>query len=129
MAPVLDLTGGTQFERPGIHFGAGNGNRNSAQDAGSTGLDGIPPNGTDLIGIQASKTGIFALEDVDLFNLLCIPRTAITTGTNNHPLSDTEAQAVITVAEQYCGSRRAFFIMDTPLGIIQPTGIELAGRP
>jgi uncharacterized protein len=125
MAPVLDLTGGTQVSNVQEYtLGLATAVASSAQDAGSTGLDGIPPNGTDLIGIQANKTGIFALEDVDLFNLLCIPRTAITTGTNNHPLSDTEAQAVITVAEQYCGSRRAFFIMDTPLGIIQPTSIK-----
>jgi len=96
---------------------------NSAQIGGIAGQNGVPPNGTDLIGIQAAKTGIFALENVDLFNLLCIPRTAIISGTN-HPLSTTEAQAVMTVAEQYCESRRAFFLMDTPLGITQPTSIK-----
>lgn len=124
MAPVLDLTGGTQVSNVQEYtLGVSAAIATSAQDAGTTGQDGIAPNGTDLIGIQASKTGIFALEDVDLFNLLCIPRTAITSGTN-HPLGDTEAQAVITVAEQYCESRRAFFIMDTPLGIVQPTSIK-----
>ncbi|MGE5322958.1 MAG: phage tail sheath family protein, partial [Actinomycetota bacterium] len=62
-------------------------------------------------------------EDVDLFNLLCIPRTAITSGTN-HPLTAAQAQAVMTVAEQYCEARRAFFIMDTPLGFTKPTAIK-----
>ncbi len=95
----------------------------TAQLAGVAGLDGVPPGATDLIGSLAAKTGIFALEDVDLFNLLCIPRTAITSGTNS-PLSATDAQAVITVAEQYCESRRAFFLMDTPLGIVKPTAIK-----
>ena len=131
MAPVLELTGAGQISNVQEYtLGSSAAVASSAQDAGITGQDGVAPNGTDLIGVQASKTGIFALEDVDLFNLLCIPRTAITSGTANHPLSDSEAQAVITVAEQDCESRRAFFIMDTPLGIIQPTGIKnwLAGH-
>lgn len=94
----------------------------TAQLAGTAGLDGVPPNGTDLIGDPASKTGIYALENVDLFNILCIPRTAVTSGTN--ALGPSEAATVITVAEQYCESRRAFFIMDTPLGITKPTAIK-----
>jgi uncharacterized protein len=95
----------------------------AAQLAGTNGMDGIPPGATDLIGSLAAKTGIYALENVDLFNLLCIPRTAITSGSNS-PLSSTDAQAVITVAEQYCESRRAFFLMDTPLAISRPAGIK-----
>jgi Bacteriophage tail sheath protein len=97
---------------------------NSAQLAGAQGEDGIPPNGTDLIGVQAIKTGIFALEDVDLFNLLCIPRTAMTASTDPNPLGTTDAFSVITVAEQYCESRRAFFLMDSPSGVTTPTGIK-----
>ena len=95
----------------------------SAQLAVQAGMDGIPPKAKELIGSQAAKTGIYALEDVDLFNLLCIPRTAITSGTNS-PLTDPEAQSVITVAEQYCKSRRAFFLMDTPLGFTKPNAIK-----
>ncbi len=94
-----------------------------AQLGFTPGADGMPPNSTDLIGSLAAKTGIFALEDVDLFNLLCIPRTAITRGTN-HPLNDAQAGAVITVAEQYCETRRAFFLVDTPLGFTKPTSIK-----
>ena len=94
-----------------------------AQLGSTAGTDGLPPNGTDLIGSLAAKSGIFALENVDLFNLLCIPRAAITSGTN-HPLTDTQAQAVITVAEQYCETRRAFLIVDTPLGFTKPTSIK-----
>jgi hypothetical protein len=105
---------------------------NSGAQLGYTpGADGMPPNATDLIGSLAAKTGIFALEDVDLFNLLCIPRTAMTSGpAASHPLSDAQAQAVISVAEQYCETRRAFFLMDTPLGITKPTAIKnwLAGH-
>src|SRR5258708_11952719 len=94
-----------------------------AQLGFTPGADGMPPNSTDLIGSLAAKSAIFALEDVDLFNLLCIPLTAIISGTN-HPLTPTQAAAVITVAEQYCETRRAFLIVDTPLGFIKPTSIK-----
>jgi hypothetical protein len=77
-----------------------------------TGANGTEPDGTALIGDQTSKTGLFALEAVDLFNILCIPRTAIVSGTN--ALSPTAATTVISVATQYCEKRRAFFIVDTP---------------
>lgn len=41
------------------------------------GSDGAPPNNaSDIIGIYDKKTGIYALLDVDLFNILAIPRTA-----------------------------------------------------
>jgi phage tail sheath protein FI len=97
---------------------------NSAQLAGVAGDNGLPPSGTDLIGVQATKTGIFALEEVDLFNLLCIPRTAMTASSDPNPLTATEAFNVISVAEQYCESRRAFFLMDTPSGVTTPNGIK-----
>jgi phage tail sheath protein FI len=96
----------------------------SAQLAGVAGDNGLPPSGTDLIGVQTTKTGIFALEDVDLFNLLCIPRTAMTASSDPNPLTATEAFNVISVAEQYCESRRAFFLMDTPSGVTTPNAIK-----
>jgi phage tail sheath protein FI len=46
----------------------------SAQVAGQLGSDGTPPSGTaQITGSRADKTGIFALEDADIFNILCIP--------------------------------------------------------
>jgi hypothetical protein len=68
-----------------------------------------------LIGDPEAKTGIFALEDVDLFNILCLPRTAMVSGDN--ALTDTEAAAVITAATTYCEQRRAFLIVDTPSNV------------
>ena len=82
---------------------------------GTMGSDGNPPNATELIGSLNSKTGMFALEDVDLFNILCIPRTGITIGEN--PLTNDQATAVLSAAEAYCEQKRAFLIIDTPLGV------------
>jgi phage tail sheath protein FI len=61
---------------------------------------------TGLIGDENSKTGIYALLDVDLFNLLCLPATA--------NLPDPNAGAVASKAETLCTNRRAFFLFDVP---------------
>ncbi|HYN19701.1 MAG TPA: phage tail sheath C-terminal domain-containing protein [Thermoanaerobaculia bacterium] len=85
----------------------------SAQQYALTqGNDGAPPNGMALIGDLNGKTGIYALEKVDLFNILCIPRTALVSGAG--ALSLTEASAVMSAAIQYCEKRRAMFLVDTP---------------
>jgi uncharacterized protein len=61
---------------------------------------------TALIGDENSKTGIYALLDVDLFNLLCLPATA--------NLPDVNAAAVASKAETLCTNRRAFYLFDVP---------------
>ena len=94
---------------------------NTAQRGGATGIDGSAPGSAELIGDLNTKSGIFALEDADLFNILCIPRTAQVSGDN--PLTPTQASAVITVAESYCEKRRAFFVLDTPSNITDQQGI------
>jgi phage tail sheath protein FI len=67
-------------------------------------------NGADLgdatyIGVQADKSGIFALDRADLFNLLCIP-------------PDTRegdiAAPVYQAAMAYCAQRRAMLVVDAP---------------
>jgi phage tail sheath protein FI len=61
---------------------------------------------TAIKGDPAKKTGIYALLDVDLFNLLCLPVTA--------NLLDDSAAAVATAAESLCTTRRAFYLLDVP---------------
>ncbi len=38
--------------------------------------DGLPADAAALTGIRANKTGLYALEEADLFNILCIPAAA-----------------------------------------------------
>jgi uncharacterized protein len=59
-----------------------------------------------LIGDQLAKTGMYALLDTDLFNILCIPVTAL--------LPDNDAAQVATNATSLCTQRRAFYILDPP---------------
>lgn len=79
---------------------------NTAQAAGVKGANGVLPTAAHLIGNQAAKTGMFALEDADIFNILCLPRAAM--------LGATDMQAVVSAAEAYCEARRAFLLVDTP---------------
>lgn len=93
-----------------------------AQLVAIPGDDGVPADSAALIGSLNNKTGIFALEDVDLFNILCIPRTGMTTGDN--AITPTGADAVISTAQSYCESKRAMLILDTPIGISDLAGIK-----
>jgi hypothetical protein len=69
------------------------------------GDDGAPLTDYDLIGSQIDETGLFALESVEYFNLLCIP-----------PLSREQdvGPSVLLVAARYCKGRRALFVVDPP---------------
>lgn len=81
------------------------------------GSDGSAPTATEIIGSQNLKTGMYALEDVDLFNILCIPDTA--------GMSDaTQAKQVMDVAVGYCEDKRAFYIVDIPSSANNLNGIQ-----
>ena len=71
-----------------------------AQANAVAGSDGTVPSAGDIRGDQLSKTGLYALQDVDLFNILCLPGQS-----DNLLLADAMA---------YCEQRRAFLIVDLP---------------
>jgi uncharacterized protein len=90
-----------------------------AEAAPQSGSDGKWDAGTDLAGMVAGllgdqnlKTGMFALLNVDLFNILSIPATSRMPGG-----ADPNAVAVATAAISLCDSRRAFYILDPPQGL------------
>ncbi len=66
-------------------------------------VDGDTPVDADLTTGRAQKAGLFALEDADLFNLLCIPPLSREGSISN----ETYATAL-----QYCLERRAMLIVD-----------------
>jgi hypothetical protein len=113
--------GNAQANVQSYRLGAGAAVPSTAQGAGAPGNDGDPPDALALIGDLATKTGIFALEDVDLFNLLCIPRAAMVSGDNaldpDPATAASQAVAILTAARNYCESRRAFLLVDTPNNI------------
>lgn len=105
----LNAANGAQTNLQTYALGAGAAPTGTAQGVGTSGSNGDPPDATALIGDLNTKTGIYALETVDLFNILCLPRVAF--------LAAGPANAVMSAAITYCEQRRAFFIMDTPIGI------------
>jgi phage tail sheath protein FI len=98
-AATLAVTGPAALGLPG--------SVNDQQFALAGGDDGTMPVGAvPLTGTLAAKTGIFALEDVDLVNILCVPRAA--------ELSPTDMRAVYDAASGYIAGRRGFLLVDIP---------------
>jgi phage tail sheath protein FI len=66
------------------------------------------------VGNRVQRTGIYALEAVDLFNLLCLPG-----------IEPKQAHAgILQDAEAYCRDRRAFLLIDAPKAKDRPADIE-----
>ncbi len=86
----------------------------------------------DFVGDEDARTAMYALEDVDLFNLMCIPPDlrAEEGGLNGQDTS------VYAEAAEYCAKRRAMLICDPPApwansarkgdyGSIMPTDVDV----
>ena len=85
-------------------YSPGSGKTSQAQVSGLFGSDGAPPGPLALKGSRAAKTGIYALEDADLFNILCVPRDDADVG-------------LLSEALAYAAERRAFMILDFPSSV------------
>ncbi len=77
------------------------------------GLDGGNLTVSDYLGDPTQKTGIYALTDVDIFNLLCIPPDVRIDLNNYVAAMDTSVQ-VYQAALAYCAARRAILLLDPP---------------
>jgi Bacteriophage tail sheath protein len=67
------------------------------------GSNGNPLTINQFTGSKAAKTGLFALEKADLFNLLCIPPYTATNDVD---------QSLLDQASAYCKDRRAMLLVD-----------------
>lgn len=83
--------------------------------------DGAVLTAKEYQGNRDQKTGLYALEDTDLFNILCIPPDILAA---NVPT------AVLVDAMTYCAERRAMLIVDSPVEWNTPGGSQqLLGNP
>jgi phage tail sheath protein FI len=99
------------------HYWLGTTRNIAAVSAHALGVDGTAlPNATDLVGDPGKFSGIYALDKVDLFNLLCIPDATRAKPANpNQPdLVLTDQNAIFSAALTYCKTRRAFLLIDAP---------------
>jgi phage tail sheath protein FI len=115
---TLPAAGNDRANAQQYPLGVGAGNDSAALIGGAAGDDGDLPGATDVIGTQAVEphTGMYALDYVDIFNILCIPRAA--------DLGDTEMRTLVTTAVSYCESRRSFMVVDIPENIDQTQEIK-----
>ena len=99
---LVDVTGTVPENRP-----------TEAEAAFTAGSDGTTdPSYVDFKGSRGDKTGLYALEKADLFNLLSIPPNTREPGNN---VADTgDGQALLSEALKYCKERRAILIIDPP---------------
>ncbi len=77
------------------------------QSAATAGANGAAPTAAQLRGNRNLRTGIYALEDVDLFNLLVIPEASGLGSVAN-------LSSVMSPAISYCEEQRAFLLIDPP---------------
>lgn len=104
------------------HYALGTGNGSSTngwggqQTSAAAGGDGTGlPGSAGLIGDPGLFTGIYALDKVDLFNLLSIP-DATRANPGNPAALDTavDPNAIFSAAIALCDRRRAFLLIDPP---------------
>ena len=74
-------------------------------------------------GLEASKTGMYALEDVDIFNILCIPAAA--RGGSLAKIDDNAADLIISEATAFCEHNYAMFIVDIPHDVDDVVGMQV----
>lgn len=98
------------------HYRLGKGWEAHAQAGTVEGKDGTTlPGSADIIGSEAEFTGIYALEKVDLFNILCIPdATRPAAGLPNTTDKSINPNSIFSSALAYCTKRRALLIVDPP---------------
>ena len=75
----------------------------SDYQSNSVASDGTYPDATTIIGNPDTKTGIYALKNADMFNLLCIPA---------FDENDQTRTNVYTDALEFCDEKRAILLVD-----------------
>jgi phage tail sheath protein FI len=97
------------------HYALGTTNVWGSQTASAAGVDGGLPASADLIGDPAAFTGIYALQKIDLFNLLSIPDATRANPADSSSLDTAvDPNAIYSAAIALCRDRRAFLLIDPP---------------
>ena len=106
------------------HYAFGGRDNVGEQAATVSGTDGNGlPTSQDLIGDPSLFTGIYALQKVDLFNLLSIPdATRALPSSPSTPDPTVDPALIYDTAITFCDQRRAFLLVDPPPGIDKITG-------
>ena len=114
------LLGGADFTRNVRQYALGGSGTSGFQQVvpppNEAGVDGGAPALAEFAGNEAAQTGFFALDPVDIFNLMVIPA--------DEEIPEAVHQTLWGPASNYCLKRRAFLIIDAP-----PSWTSGTGRP
>lgn len=112
----LKLSGASSVANVGRYWLGTSQAGSAAQGAHALGADGTKLPGTgELIGKESDFSGIYALEKVDLFNLLSIPDATRADPGNPSALdASVDPNSVYAAAMTYVQKRRAFLLVDAP---------------
>lgn len=115
LAATLQLVGANA--RPNVQqyrLGSPNAGVIGFRDAVVAGTNDTGATAVALRGNRGARTGLYALEPVDQFNILCIPEASML----DAPGQVLNLVQVMSAAESYVEERRAFLLIDTPPGIM-----------
>lgn len=97
---------GSWFTRNVRLYSLGTTGAGTLQGNGVNGSDGDAPTAVDYKGSASDHTGFYALDLVDLFNLLIIPA--------DEDLTEDDQRTLWGPASAYCQAHRAFLVIDPP---------------
>ncbi len=98
---------GAGFIRNTRQYSLGTTGTSTFQSGGTAGNDGITPPGVAAYsGNPALHTGFYALDKVDLFNLMVLP--------GDREVNEATYLQIIGPASIYCNQKRAFLLVDAP---------------
>ena len=81
------------------------------------------PDPSAIIGTLDNMAGLHALENVDIFNMLCFPDIFNNNMIEQLIIKDAYVK-ILTETFKFCERHRAFFILDSPAGISTPENIK-----
>jgi hypothetical protein len=116
--------GGTNFFRNVRRYSLGNTGTSPFQIVPvptDKGNDGVPFTLTELQGVQNDQTGLYALDAVDLFNLMVIP--------SDSGIPSSVHETFWGPASNYCTQRRAFLLIDPPATWVKDGRPEVKNNP
>jgi uncharacterized protein len=127
-APALGLKGaGTSSNVAHYALGTNHSPAWGSETSSALGSDGPAtppalPGTAELVGDQASFTGIYALDKVDLFNILCIPDATRAMASDQYTLDNgLDPVSIYSTAISYCDQRRAMLLLDPPPSVKNPS--------
>ena len=106
VATLADAPFGNGFVANTKQYVLGNAGQSPFQFAGTPGNNGTFPDAGTYGGDPLKHTGFFALDKVDLFNLMVLP--------GDREVDETTYLQIVGPASIYCNQHRAFLLVDAP---------------